>query len=166
MGNKVTIDEFRKNLLPSARPYQWDIEFEGYPGGKTFPASTANDTMFSFKAEHIDYGPASFAIPYGATTSKILTVGIYLHEEAKMEQWLLDWKDQLCDDQFGVALLKEGARTAFVHRYKIDTSYSPLYPKAFTIIPEGEVAVSYTSEKGGQPITSELTFAVVGVIYV
>lgn len=155
----VNIDQMRK--VDFARTYGWHIQFPSF-NGEFFPAHAVNDTFLTFQNGEREYGPWVYRFPEKATRGKLLDFEVYELSDYSLYYWLKEWKKDIQGPDYTTALLGEQgvARDLIVQRLALDQT--PVDSERLMVIPDGDVSIPYSSDKGGAPLSVSFSVVVVG----
>lgn len=155
----ITIDAMRG--VDFARSYGWGVQFSSY-SGEFFPATTMTDVFADFANGTVEYGPYTFSFPERVQRGKTLTFEIYEISTHDVYLWLVDWKKAVQGPEFTTALIGDVdvARPCIIQRLNLQRG--TVDTAQVFVIPEGEITANFGSEKGGAPLSIQLTLAVVG----
>lgn len=143
-----------------AHSYHWDIKFPSF-SGDLFPAKTVTDTMWNFKNETINYGPAEFHYPSSAQIGG-LSVQIIETDKWEIVSWLEEWRQSVFDpSDFTVGLVGDPNVAREVELYNQDWQKNPVLTRILLVIPSSEISVEKSSSKG-DTINISLNFNTVG----
>lgn len=162
---KINIDSLRK--IEFSKPYNWEISFPEF-GAEIFPAFSYSDTAFTFASESMDFGANRFSIPSAPYSPGLnASLEIYELQDFKLYKWLKDWYNLITKSDFTIRLLGETvgaqrvAKEMLIERLSSDNINASDVQRVL-VIPDGDVTYSFSSEKGGTPISVSLNLIVVG----
>jgi len=154
----LTIEDLRAQDF--ARGYNWEVKFPDF-SGNFFPAYSFNDEFVNFASGSMDYGPEVFYFPEKAWRGKNLSIEIYEFDNYPVIEWLQEWYKSIKAEEYSIHLLGEYsvAKQMIILRYNLQKA--PVSLEILHVIPEGNVSVSYVSDKGS-PLALSLNLIVVG----
>lgn len=156
----TTIDTLRTISVDFAKTYDWEVGFDSFPG--FFPAHILNDTAFSFQSGHMEYGAWPFLFPELSIRGKAISIEIFEVSDYRVAYWVSKWQGKIQGKNFSIRLLGMPGVTEVLTVQRLTAQRVPSIVERFIVIPEGDVQVNQTSDKGGTPLSYTLNMSVVG----
>lgn len=155
----TTIETLRG--IDFSRPYTWEATFAEY--GDFFPAYAVGDTALSFDNATMEYGPRTFHFPQKVSRGKVINLEIYDTNDYEALGFLSDWMDDISGENYTVNLIGDPKCTRTLVLQRLNNQRNPTrFFDRLLVIPEGDLQVNHTSDKGGAPLSLSLTLTVVG----
>jgi len=144
-----------------SRPYTWEATFVEY--GDFFPAYAVGDTALTFDNATMEYGPRTFHFPQKVSRGKVINLEIYDVNDYRALGFLHDWMEDIEGLDYTIKLIGTPGCTRTLVLQRLNNQRNPTrFNERLLVIPEGDVQVNHTSDKGGQPLSLSLTLTVVG----
>lgn len=155
----ITIETLR-SAGDFAKAYNWNIGFPDF-GSQFFPCHSFTDPLLIFQNNNFDYGPWAFSYPEKSSRGFNLALEVYELDDYSIITYLNTWASKIQGDDYTMNLIGAPGVAKEMYLERFNGAKQQAHFETVLVIPDGEVSIPHTSEKGGAPLSISLNLIIV-----